>query len=79
MDFKIFPGTRDVAGRSSQSVVVEWRDPIFREPTRTRITRLRGGHPPKEDPDAESPPDDWPENLPDALGASGLQDAPRRA
>ena len=37
MAFKIFPGTA-MALVDKQSVVVEWRDPIFRNPTRTKIT-----------------------------------------
>ena len=69
MDFKIFPGTA-MALVDRQSVVIEWRDPIFREPTRTRITAA--GEVIRKEILAESPPEEWVEN--EVAPAEGLQD-----
>lgn len=59
MDFKVFPGVA-MAMVDRQSVVVEWRDPVFREPTRTRITA--SGEVVRKEVLSESPPEEWPEN-----------------
>jgi hypothetical protein len=61
MDFKVFPGIA-MALVDNQSVVVEWRDPIFREPTRTKISA--SGEVIRREVLMESPPEDWPENQP---------------
>ena len=69
MDFKVFPGIA-MALVDKQSVVVEWRDPIFREPTRTKISA--SGEVTRREVLMESPPEDWPENRP-ALPAEALE------
>jgi hypothetical protein len=69
MDFKAFPGI-GMALVDKQSVVVEWRDPIFREPTRTKISA--SGEVIRREVLMESPPEDWPENQP-ALPSDALE------
>ena len=59
MDFKLFAGTA-MSLVDRQSVMVDWRDPIFREPTRTRITA--GGEVIRKTILMESPAEDWVEN-----------------
>jgi hypothetical protein len=69
MDFKVFPGIA-MSLIDTQSVVVEWRDPIFREPTRTKVGP--GGETIRREVLLESPPEDWPENQPE-LPTSALE------
>jgi hypothetical protein len=69
MDFKIFPGIA-TALIDKQSVVVDWRDPIFREPTRTKVSA--SGKVIRREVLMESPPEDWPENRSD-LSSNALE------
>ena len=61
MPFRIYPGTA-MAQIDAQSVAVDWRDPIFREPTRTQITP--GGEVVRRTILMESPRSDWEEDGP---------------
>ena len=65
MPFRIYPGTA-MAQIDTQSVAVDWRDPVFREPTRTQITP--GGEVVRRTILMESPRSEWAEDNPKGRG-----------
>ena len=56
MPFRIFPGEA-MAQIDKQSVAIDWRDPVFRDPTRTQITA--GGEVVRRTILMESPLSEW--------------------
>jgi len=74
--FRLYPGTA-MALVDSHSVAVDWRDPIFARPTRTKV--LPGGEVVRKTILMESPPEEDtlpapPETLPDDLSPRQLRD-----
>lgn len=67
MPFRIYPGEA-MAQIDKQSVAVDWRDPVFREPTRTQITP--GGEVVRRTILMESPRSEWDEDEPRTEGVS---------
>ena len=61
MPFRIYPGEA-MAQIDKQSVAVDWRDPVFREPTRTQITPA--GEVVRRTILMESPRSEWDEENP---------------
>jgi len=70
MPFRIYPGEA-MAQIDKQSVAIDWRDPVFREPTRTQITA--GGEVVRRTILMESPRSEWDEDKPRTEGV-GLGD-----
>ena len=69
MKFRIIP-TKAMTLVDAQSVAVDWRDPIFRKPSRTRL--LPGGRVVRRTILMESPEDEFDQPLPQGTGGESL-------
>ena len=61
MDFRVFPSTA-MAQTDRQGLAIDWQDPVFRNPSRTRISP--GGEVVRSEILMESPREDWAEDAP---------------